>query len=179
MWDYMCASTNINQDKKMNILDIIILICFVAAIVQGLRKGFVAQVIAIISIIVGVWLSFSTMASQWLAQYVPASGQVLKIVAFALILILVIFALSALGKVIEATIKIVMLSWLNRLLGAIFSLLKYALVMGLVIMAFNALNNTFNIISEDTLYSSSLYPPLKRFAYSVFPYLKDLLFWGR
>ena len=96
----------------MNILDIIILICFVAAIVQGLRKGFVAQVIAIISIIVGVWLSFrfSTMASQWLAQYVPASGQVLKIVAFALILILVIFALGALGKVIEATIKIVMLS---------------------------------------------------------------------
>ncbi len=50
----------------MNILDIIILTCFVAAIVQGLRKGFVAQVIAIISIIVGVWLSFrfSTMASQ-------------------------------------------------------------------------------------------------------------------
>ena len=94
----------------MNILDIIILICFVAAIVQGLRKGFIAQVIAIISIIVGVWLSFrfSTMASQWLAQYVPASGQVLKIVAFALILILVIFALGALGKVIEATIKIVM-----------------------------------------------------------------------
>ncbi len=72
-----------------------------------------------------------------------------------------------------------MLSWLNRLLGAIFSLLKYALVMGLIIMAFNALNNTFNIIGEDTLYASSLYPPLKRFAYSVFPYLKDLLFWGR
>ncbi len=112
-------------------------------------------------------------------QYVPASGQVLKIVAFALILILVIFALGALGKVIEATIKIVMLSWLNRLLGAIFSLLKYALVMGLIIMAFNALNNTFNIIGEDTLYASSLYPTLKRFAYSVFPYLKDLLFWGR
>ncbi|MDE5956447.1 MAG: CvpA family protein, partial [Bacteroidales bacterium] len=96
-----------------------------------------------------------------------------------LILILVILAFGALGKFIEATIKIVMLGWLNRLLGALFSLLKCALIIGLVIMAFNALNNTFHIISDDTLYASSMYPPLKRFAYSVFPYLKDLLFWNK
>lgn len=165
----------------MNILDIILLICFAAALVQGLRKGFIAQAIAIISIVAGVWLSFrfSTIVSAWLTQYIPASGQVLKIVAFALILILVILAFRALGKFIEATIKIVMLGWLNRLLGALFSLLKCALIIGLVIMAFNALNNTFHIISDDTLYASSMYPPLKRFAYSVFPYLKDLLFWNK
>lgn len=169
------------DDKNMNILDIILLTCFIAALVQGIRKGFIAQVIAIVSIIAGVWLSFrfSTIASQWLAQYVPASGQVLKTVAFALILIIVIFALGALGKLLEATIKIVMLGWLNRLLGALFSILKCALITGLIIMAFNALNNTFHIISDDTLYASAIYPPLKHFAYSVFPYLKDLLFWGR
>lgn len=177
----MSESSNQTDNKNMNILDIILLTCFIAALVQGIRKGFIAQVIAIVSIIAGVWLSFrfSTIASQWLAQYVPASGQVLKTVAFALILIIVILALGALGKLLEATIKIVMLGWLNRLLGALFSILKCALITGLIIMAFNALNNTFHIISDDTLYASTIYPPLKRFAYSVFPYLKDLLFWGR
>lgn len=165
----------------MNILDIILLLCFVAALIQGIRKGFIAQAIAIISIVAGVWLSFrfSTLVSIWLTQYIPASGQVLKTVAFALILILVIWGLAALGKVIEATVKIAMLGWLNRLLGALFALLKCALIVGLVIMAFSALNSTFHIVSEDLLNTSSVYPPLKRFAYSVFPYLKDLFFWNK
>ena len=44
-------------------------------------------------------------------------------------------------------------------------------------MAFNSLNNSFNFISEEELAKSALYPPLKELAYTVFPYLKDMLFW--
>ena len=52
----------------MNVIDIILLICFVPAVIMGLRKGFIAQVIAIISIILGIWLSFqfSAALSGWL-----------------------------------------------------------------------------------------------------------------
>lgn len=163
----------------MNILDIIILICFIPALVQGLRKGFIAQVISIISIIAGIWMSFrfATYVSQWLAQYIQAGDQVLKVTAFALILILVILALGALGKMLEATIKIVMLGWLNKLLGVLFAFLKCILIVGLVIMAFNSFNNTFNIISEAELSESIFYTPIRDIAYSVFPYLKELIFW--
>lgn len=70
-----------------------------------------------------------------------------------------------------------MLGWVNKLLGVAFSFLKCALVIGLIIMAFNSLNNSFHIISEEELAKSILYPPLKDIAYTVFPYLKDLLFW--
>lgn len=163
----------------MNILDIIILICFIPAMVQGLRKGFIAQVIAIVSLLLGVYLSFefSSAASSWLGQYVEGSEPVLKVVAFALILIGVIVALNAAGKLLEKVLHIVMLGWLNKLLGAAFSLLKCALVVGLVIMAFSSLNNTFNFISAEELAKSTLYPPLKSLAYTVFPYLKEMLFW--
>ena len=84
---------------------------------------------------------FATYVSQWLAQYIQAGDQVLKVTAFALILILVILALGALGKMLEATIKIVMLGWLNKLLGVLFAFLKCILIVGLVIMAFNSFNN--------------------------------------
>lgn len=163
----------------MNILDIIILICFIPAIISGLRKGLVAQVVAIISIILGVWLSFkfSTLLSGWLAQWLDGlSSSVLNIVAFVIILLVVIFALFALGKIIEASIRIIMLGWLNRLLGLVFSLLKCALVIGLAIILFNSLNSTFHIVSDQALSKSVLYPPFKDAAYSIFPYLKDLLF---
>jgi membrane protein required for colicin V production len=164
----------------MNILDIIILICFVPSLVQGLRKGFIAQVIAIVSILAGVYLSFrfSSAASMWLSQYIEGSEQVLKIVAFALILVGVAAAFTLLGKLIEGIFKIVMLGWLNKLLGAVFSLLKCALITGLLIMVFNSINNTFGLVAEEELAKSVLYPPLKDIAYTVFPYLKEMLFWN-
>ena len=165
----------------MNILDIILLICFVPALVQGFRKGFISQVIAIISIIAGVWLSFrfATLVSGWLGQYIQGSEQVLKVVAFALIFIAVIAGLALVGKLLEGTFKLVMLGWLNRLLGVVFSLLKAGLIVGLCIMAFCSLNNTFNMVNEEVLNSSVLFPPLKNMAYTVFPYLKELLFWNK
>ena len=101
----------------------------------------------------------------------------MKIVAFALILIAVIAALTALGKLLEGMLKIVMLGWLNKLLGVLFSFLKCGLIVGLVIMAFNSLNVTFHFVEEAELSKSVLYPPLKELAYTVFPYLKELVFW--
>lgn len=163
----------------MNILDIIILICFIPALVQGIRKGFISQVVAIVSIVAGVYLSFefSELVSAWISQYIEGSEQVLKITAFALILIAVIAGLTAFGKLIEKMVKIVMLGWLNRLLGAAFSMLKCALIVGLIIMVFNSLNGSFHFVDEAKLAESTLYPPLKSFAYKVFPYLKELIFW--
>ena len=101
---------------------------------------------------------------------------ILNIVAFVVILVVVIFALFALGKIIEASIKIIMLGWLNRLLGLLFALLKCTLIIGLVIIMFNSINSSLNLVSEDTLSGSVLYPPFKEMAYSIFPYLKELLF---
>ena len=165
----------------MNILDIILLICFIPAAIQGFQKGFISQVIAIISIIAGVWLSvqFASEVTVWLAQYIQGSEQVLKVVSFALIFIAVIAGLALLGRLVEGTVKLIMLGWLNRLLGVVFSLVKAALIVGLVIMAFCSLNNTFQLVSEDVLNQSVLFPPLKNMAYTVFPYLKDLLFWNK
>lgn len=161
----------------MNILDIILLICFIPAVVQGLRKGFIAQAISIISIILGVWASarFANLVSTWIGQYITASEQVLKVVAFALILIVVFLILAAVGKALEGVFKLVMLGWLNKLLGLLFALLKTALIVGLVILAFDSLNGTFHLVKEPVLDGSVLYPPLHRLANEVFPYIKDLL----
>lgn len=165
----------------MNVLDIILLICFIPAVIQGIRNGFIAQIISIAALILGVWASarFTPEVSSWLAQYITVSEQVMKVISFAAILITSFLILAVAGKFLEATFKLVMLGWLNRLLGAVFSLVKAGLVIGLVIMAFCSLNNTFNFVSEEVLNESVLFPPLKNLAYTVFPYLKELLFWNK
>ena len=164
----------------MNVLDIILLLCFVPAIIGGLRRGFIAQVVAIISIILGIWLSFkfSAVLSGWLGQWIEAGEQVLHVISFAVIMILAILALAAVGKLIEATVKIILLGWLNRLLGLIFALLKYALIIGLLLMLFNSLNGQFHMVDKGVLDNSLLYGPLLDLATVVFPYLKALVFWN-
>lgn len=165
----------------MNVLDIILLICFIPAVIQGIRNGFIAQVISIAALILGVWASarFTPEVSTWLAQYITVSEQVMKVISFTAILLMSFLVLALIGKFLEATFKLVMLGWLNSLLGALFSLIKAGLVIGLVIMAFCSLNNTFNFVSEEVLNESVLFPPLKKMAYTVFPYLKELLFWNK
>ena len=160
----------------MSIVDIILLICFIPAVFQGLRKGFIAQVISIVSIIAGIWASahFADIVSAWVAQYITASEQVLKLVSFALILVVAFLLLAAIGKILEGMFKLVSLGWLNKLLGLIFALLKTSLIVGLAIIAFTSVNDTFNFVQESLLNESMLYPPLKGLAFEVFPYLKDM-----
>ena len=161
----------------MNILDIIILICLIPALIQGLIKGFISQAIAIISLIAGVWTSsrFAGVVCDWLSQYISGSEQVLRMAAFALIFILVIVLLSLIGKILDKIIQIVMLGWLNKLLGGVFAILKWVLIMSLIVVAFNSINQTFNIVKPNVLAESQLYPVLTEIANTVFPYLKSLL----
>lgn len=161
----------------MNILDIILLVCFIPAIISGLRKGFIAQVVAIISIVLGVWLSvkFATLVGSWISQWIEASPQLINIISFAIIFIAVAVLLFTIGKLIEATIKIIMLGWLNKLLGVLFSMLKCILIIGFLIIVFEAINDTFGLVPESYLSDSLLYAPFRDIADSVFPLFKELL----
>lgn len=162
----------------MSTVDIILILCFLPAMLEGITKGVVAQVTAIFSIILGVWLSFrfSAAVSAWLCRYMEVSPQLMQILSFILIMMVVSLALYAVSKLIQGILKLVMLSWLDKLLGVIFSFLKACLIVGLLIMLFNTLNSGLGLVDESVLDNSILYGPLKNFAYTVFPYFKDLLF---
>ena len=161
----------------MNILDIIILICLVPSIIQGLRKGFISQAISIVSIVAGVWASanFANLVSDWLAQYLKAPEQVLRIVSFAIIMIVVFIILGLIGKLLHGIIQLVMLGWVNRLLGAAFAFAKAILILGVLILIFNSINANFNLVDAKVLEESVLYPIIKDISDIVFPYLKSIL----
>ena len=164
----------------MSIVDIILLICFVPALISGIRKGFISQVISIVSLIGGVWVSyeFSEPVGAWLSQYIETTENVLKLISFIIIMIAVFAGLALVGKLLEGIINFVMLGWVNKLLGVIFALLKTGLIVGLAIMLFCSQNNSLHLVSDEVLAESVLFTPLKNAAYTVFPYLKSLIFWN-
>ncbi len=162
----------------MNIIDIIIVCCCVPAVIHGLSKGFVSQAFSLVALILGVWLSFkfSNAAGEWLVTYIDLPSTVIHVIAFALIMLVVMLITHLAGKAVEGVLKVVMLGWLNKLLGIVFALLKAVLIIGLVIILFEAINNTFPIVPSKTMEESIFYGPVKDLANLIFPYLKELIF---
>ena len=161
----------------MSTPDIIILICFLPAIISGITKGFIEQVIALVSLILGAWLAFkfSTVVSDWLKPYFEVSETVMNVISFAVIMVAVVLVLFVLSKILTGVTKLVMLGWLDKLLGLVFALLKAGLIIGILIILFDTLNVKFEFVEEKVLDESVLYAPIRDIAYMIFPYLKELL----
>ena len=161
----------------MSTPDIIILICFLPAIISGIMKGFIEQAVALVSLILGAWLAFkfSTVVSGWLQPYFEVSETVLNVISFAVIMVAVVLVLFVLSKILTGVTKLVMLGWLDRLLGLVFALLKAGLLIGIAIILFDTLNVKFAFVEEKVLDESVLYAPIRDIAYVIFPYLKELL----
>ncbi|HBH09665.1 MAG TPA: hypothetical protein DDX40_09745 [Rikenellaceae bacterium] len=162
----------------MNIIDIIILLCCVPAIFRGLSKGFIAQAAALVALVLGAWMSFhfSNVVVGWLEPVMDVSPTVLQAIAFTLILLAVFLALTLAGKMLEGIVKIVMLGWLNKLLGVVFALMKVILAIGLFILLFDSVTTALGINCSKTISGSVLYTPIKDFADAFFPYMKELIF---
>jgi len=162
----------------MNVIDIIILLCCVPAIFRGLSKGFIAQTAALAALVLGAWMSFhfSNVVVGWLKPVMDVSPTVIQAIAFTLILLAVFFALTLAGKMLEGIVKIVMLGWLNKLLGVVFALLKVILAIGLFILIFESVTTALEIDCSKTTGGSLFYTPVKEFADVFFPYMKELIF---
>jgi membrane protein required for colicin V production len=159
----------------MAIIDIILLICFVPAIVYGIRKGFVRQVVEIVAIVAGVWAAFrfSALLSTWLSQYLTLEQGLLQIISFVIIVLLAVLLLGLLGSLLTRLLKLVFLGWINGLLGLVFGVLKVALVLGLLIMVFEGINSTVGLVDPESLGDAVVYQTLKKFASDIFPFLKS------
>ena len=161
----------------MSTLDIILLVCFIPAILRGLKKGFVEQGVALLSIFLGTYLAyhFSQLVSAWLQPvFVMLTEKQANVIAFGVILIVVILALYIIGKLILKILKITMLGWVDKVLGFAFSIFKAALLIGLVIILLEGIDADHFLISKETLENSVLYCAIRDMSHVVFPYLRAI-----
>ena len=161
----------------MGTLDIVLIVCFIPAIIRGISRGFVEQVVALISIFAGAWLGFryGSVIAEWAAPYLNISDSILRIISFVAVVLVAVIILNLIGRLIAKTLKLALLGWLDRLLGLVFALLKAALIIGIVIILFDALNARFGFVRAELLDGSVLYKAIKSIADTVFPYLKDFI----
>lgn len=164
----------------MAIFDIIVLVCLGMALFFGIFKGFIRQAISFAGLFVAIWIGskFTLPISNWMQQWIDLSPAALKAIAFVGVFVLTLLTVTLIGILLDKVIKVAMLGWLNRLLGAVLSVCECMFFLGMGLMLFDALNSAFSLVAQEKLDASLCYAPLKAVAYAVFPYLKQLFFWN-
>ena len=164
----------------MAIFDIIVLVCLGMALFFGRFKGFIRQAISFAGLFVAIWIGskFTLPISNWMQQWIDLNPAALKAIAFVVVFALTLLTVTLIGILLDKVIKVAMLGWLNRLLGAVLSVCECMFFLGMGLMLFDALNSAFNLVAQEKLDASICYAPLKAVAYAVFPYLKQLFFWN-
>jgi len=153
----------------MNYIDIILSIPLVWAIYKGFTKGFIIEVASLVAIILGVYGAIHF--SYYISDILKMNSPYLPLISFALTFLIIIVAVYLFAKLLEKSINLLALGFLNKLLGAFFGLLKVAFILSVLLIFINKINSKSNIISEESRKSSLLYNPISAIAPFIIPKL--------
>jgi len=117
----------------MNWLDIIILVVLALSAFGGLKNGLIKSLLSLIGLIVGVVLAGRFYESFSGVLPFISSERAAHIAAFIIIFLLVVIIFAILGIILTRLVSAILLGWLNRLLGAIFSIIMGAIFIAAIL----------------------------------------------
>jgi membrane protein required for colicin V production len=156
----------------MNLIDIVLGAILLIAFYVGYKKGLFVALAGLIGLIAGVYgaIYFSGFAAGYIAGWFDWSAQTVKLAAFAVTFLAIVFLISAAGKFFTKIADFAMLGILNKLLGGAFNALKYAFIVSVIFMFVNA-SETYTIMSEEKRENSVLYGPVASLGPLILPHI--------
>lgn len=153
----------------MNGVDIVLGLILLYALYRGFRSGLVVELCGILGLLIGAYLAYRFSGD--LARALDLRIAFGQEVSFVLILVGALVLIALAGRLVSRVIDYAGLGVVNKLLGAIASVLKVALVVGLLLTAFDAVNRTTRWADTETLDRLVLYKPVRDLAGLIFPYI--------
>ncbi|HEY6452497.1 MAG TPA: CvpA family protein [Steroidobacteraceae bacterium] len=123
----------------MNWIDYLLIVLMLFSCIAGLMRGLLREVIALVTWVVAVWAawSFAALVEGHLGG--ALGNDVTRIwVARALVFLGVLMVGGTAGLVVSHFVRLSLFSGLDRLLGALFGLLRGLVMIGLLVMLCHA-----------------------------------------
>ncbi|NRT14337.1 membrane protein required for colicin V production [Flavobacterium sp. 28A] len=158
----------------MGFLDIVLGALLIFALYKGLKNGLFIELASLLSLIVGIYLAikFSYMIKEMLVKHVSWSPKYIEIIAFGLTFIAVVVCIHLLAKLFTGIMDFAFLGWINKLAGAVFSVLKTVLLLSVLFNLFEKVNINNMLIKAETLNNSMFYNPIQKTSRFVYPSLE-------
>lgn len=157
----------------MNTIDIIIGVILIFGTVNGFMKGLFVEITTLVGLVLGVYgaIHFSYFLGDFLKDSVTWDESMIQVVSFAGTFFIILIALVLMGKAMTKIAETMALGFFNKMVGAIFGLLKYALILSIVLTIYDEINTSLRFVNKEKVKTSVLYDPVKNFAPAIFPNL--------
>ena len=159
----------------ISMLDIILLVPIAWFTYKGFSKGLIIELATLIALLLGVYIAgnFSSYTADFLRDSFDFHSKYMSIISFTITFIAVVLLVMIFGKTLEKVVNILMLSFLNKLAGAIFGMLKISFVLSVLIFILTTFGIEKKVIDKEMQQKSYLYEPIKSIAPFIFPVVKE------
>ena len=160
----------------MNYIDVALAILLLIGLVRGFIKGFIFEIAVIGALFLGTYAAFklSWLLQPWVLKIGNFNPFTVNMICSIVMFTLICVGLFFLAKLFTGLVNIAALGIFNKILGAIFGLLKYAFITSVILYFFNLLDVRHHYLSSDTKAESRLYYPVLKMAPALLPLMKEM-----
>ena len=136
-------------------LDLLFVIILVLAIIKGYQRGLIVGVFSFVAVIIGLAaaIKLSAVVAGYIGDTIKVSNEWLPVISFAVVFILVVLLIRLGANMIQKTVEISMLGWVNRLGGILLFIAIYGMVYSVVLFYADQLK----LLQPDTIEKSVTY----------------------
>ena len=155
----------------MNSIDIVIGIILLFGMVRGFSRGLFVEITTLVGLVLGVYgaLHFSYFIGNLLKDSVNWDESMITVVSFACTFLIILIALVMLGKTLTKIAETMALGFFNKMVGAVFGLLKYGLILSIALLVYHEISSSIPFVEKEKVKDSVLYEPVKNLAPTIFP----------
>jgi membrane protein required for colicin V production len=159
----------------MNFIDAIIAIPILWFSYKGFTKGLIIELATLIALLLGIYIAghFSDYTADFLRDKMDFHSRYMSIISFSITFLGIVLLVMLFGKSLEKVVNVLLLSFVNKISGALFGLIKAAFVISTLIYILGTFDAEDKLISPELQQESLLYKPVKTIAPAVFPVIKE------
>jgi membrane protein required for colicin V production len=171
-WGIFLNFSRINY-VSMNYIDMFVVVLLIYAVFRGITRGLIMQAASLAALITGIFgaLKLSGITARYIAQHWNINPEYLYIFSLAITFTLVFILISLLGNLMDKWIETAHLSFLNKILGAIFNVCKVLLLVGIILLFIDRIDNQISILPKNAREGSFFYKPVTSVTRFLFPSL--------
>lgn len=141
------------------VIDIIISVALIFAIIRGYQQGLIVAIFSVLAFIIGIAaaMKLSTVVAGHIGKAAKISDQWLPVISFIIVFLIVVLLIRMGAKLIQKTVQLAMLGWLNRLGGILLFSVLYILIFS--VLVFYA--EQISLLKPETIDASVTYSYIK------------------
>jgi membrane protein required for colicin V production len=137
------------------LIDIVFAVLIVIACIKGFQKGLIIALFSIVAFIIGLAaaLKLSAVVAGYLGTNISVSAKWLPFISFCVVFFGVLILVHWGGKLIEKSLQLVLLGWVNRIGGILFYAMLYIIIFSIFLFYAEKLH----LLQASTIQNSQVY----------------------